>query len=42
MKRSEINAALKEPEAVREKYHCYLPPLLSLHPGRVADQGPRI
>ena len=26
MKRSEINKALKELEAMCEKYHCYLPP----------------
>ena len=26
MKRSEINKALKEPEAMCEKNHCYLPP----------------
>ena len=26
MKRSEVNKALRELEAMCEKYHCYLPP----------------
>ncbi len=32
MKRSEINAALREPEAVCKKYHCYLPPFCHFIP----------
>lgn len=40
MKRSEVNKALRELEAMCEKYHCYLPPLLPLHPRGVGNQGP--
>lgn len=32
MKRSEINKALKELEAMCEKYHCYLPPFCHMTP----------
>ena len=32
MKRSEINKALKELEAMCEKYHCYLPPFCHFTP----------
>ena len=32
MKRSEINAALRELEAMCEKEHCYLPPFCSFTP----------
>ena len=32
MKRSQINKALKELEAMCEKYHCYLPPFCHFTP----------
>ena len=32
MKRSEINKALKELEAMCEKHHCYLPPFCHFTP----------
>ena len=32
MKRSEVNKALKELEAMCEKYHCYLPPFCHFTP----------
>ena len=39
MKRSEINKALKELEAVCEKYHCYLPPFCHFTPEEWQDIG---
>lgn len=36
MKRSEINKALKELEAMCKKEHCYLPPFCHFTPGAVA------
>lgn len=39
MKRSEINAALKELEAMCEKYHCFLPPFCHFTPEEWAQKG---
>ena len=39
MKRSEINKALKELEAVCQKYHCYLPPFCHFTPEEWAKKG---
>ena len=39
MKRSEINKALKELEAVCRKYHCYLPPFCHFTPEEWAEKG---
>ena len=39
MKRSEINKALKEFEAVCEKYHCYLPPFCHFTPEQWENIG---
>ena len=41
MKRSEINKALNELEAMCEKYHCYLPPFCHFTPEEwMADKYP--
>lgn len=39
MKRSQINAALKELEAMCEKYHCYLPPFCHFTPEEWQTKG---
>ena len=39
MKRSEINKALKELEAVCQKYHCYLPPFCHFTPEEWETKG---
>lgn len=39
MKRSEINAALKEMEAVCAREHCYLPPFCSFMPDEWKSKG---
>ena len=39
MKRSEINKALKELEAMCEKYHCYLPPFCHVTPAEWQEIG---
>ena len=39
MKRSEINKALKELEAMCEKYHCYLPPFCHFTPEEWQNKG---
>ena len=39
MKRSEINKALKELEAMCEKHHCYLPPFCHFTPEEWAEKG---
>ena len=39
MKRSEINAALKELEAMCGKYHCYLPPFCHFTPEEWKSKG---
>ena len=39
MKRSEINKALKELEAMCEKYHCYLPPFCHFTPEEWESKG---
>lgn len=39
MKRSEINAIIKELEAMCAKYHCYLPPFLSFTPDEWKTKG---
>ena len=39
MKRSEINAALRELEAMCEKYHCYLPPFCHFTPEQWQEIG---
>ena len=39
MKRSEINAALKELEAMCEKHHCYLPPFCHFTPEQWQGKG---
>ena len=39
MKRSEINKALKELEAMCEKYHCYLPPFCHMTPAQWQNAG---
>ena len=39
MKRSEINAALRELEAMCAKEHCYLPPFCSFTPEQWEDVG---
>lgn len=39
MKRSEINKALKELEAMCQKYHCYLPPFCHFTPAEWAEKG---
>ena len=40
MKRSEINAALKELEAACEKYSCFLPPFCGFTPEEWQEKGP--
>lgn len=42
MKRSKINKALKELEAMCQKYHCYLPPFCHFTPRTVAEHRPRV
>ena len=39
MKRSEINKALRELEAMCKKYHCYLPPFCSFTPDEWQSKG---
>ena len=39
MKRSEINKALRELEALCEKYHCYLPPFCHFTPEEWKTKG---
>lgn len=39
MKRSEINKALRELEAMCEKYHCYLPPFCHFTPAQWQTVG---
>ena len=39
MKRSEINKALKELEAMCAKYKCYLPPFCSFTPEEWQEKG---
>ena len=39
MKRSQINAALKELESMCEKYHCYLPPFCHFTPADWQTKG---
>ena len=39
MKRSEVNAALRELEAMCEKYHCYLPPFCHFTPEQWQEMG---
>ena len=39
MKRSEINKALKELEAMCQKYYCYLPPFCHFTPEQWKDKG---
>lgn len=39
MKRSQINAALKELEAMCEKHHCYLPPFCHFTPEEWQEKG---
>ena len=39
MKRSEINNALRELEAMCEKYHCYLPPFCHFTPAEWEGKG---
>ena len=39
MKRSKINQALKELEAMCQKYHCYLPPFCHFTPEQWQDIG---
>ncbi|MCI8524885.1 MAG: D-lyxose/D-mannose family sugar isomerase [Oscillospiraceae bacterium] len=39
MKRSEINAALRELEAMCQKYHCYLPPFCHFTPADWQSKG---
>ena len=39
MKRSEINRALRELEAMCEKYHCYLPPFCHFTPEQWQEIG---
>ena len=39
MKRSEINKALKELEAMCEKEHCYLPPFCHFTPEQWQEIG---
>ncbi len=39
MKRSEINAALRELEAMCQKYHCYLPPFCHFTPEEWKKKG---
>ena len=39
MKRSEVNAALRELEAMCEKYHCYLPPFCHFTPQQWQEIG---
>lgn len=39
MKRSQINRALREMEAMCAKYHCYLPPFCHFTPEEWADKG---
>ena len=39
MKRSEVNAALRELEAMCEKYHCYLPPFCHFTPEQWQEIG---
>ena len=42
MKRSKINKALKELEAMCQKYHCYLPPFCHFTPRPGAEHRPRV
>ena len=39
MKRSQINKALKDLEAMCEKYHCYLPPFCHITPEQWRSKG---
>ena len=39
MKRSEVNKALRELEAMCEAYHCYLPPFCHFTPKEWEDKG---
>ena len=39
MKRSEVNKALRELEAMCEKYHCYLPPFCHFTPEEWETKG---
>ena len=39
MKRSEVNKALRELEAMCEKYHCYLPPFCHFTPDEWKNKG---
>ena len=39
MKRSQINQALRELEAMCQKYHCYLPPFCHFSPADWAQKG---
>ena len=39
MKRSEINKALKELEAMCAKYKCYLPPFCNFTPEEWQEKG---
>ena len=39
MKRSEVNKALRELEAMCEKYHCYLPPFCHFTPDQWQNIG---
>ena len=39
MKRSKVNAALRELEAMCEKYHCYLPPFCHFTPEQWEEKG---
>ena len=40
MKRSEVNKALRELEAMCEKYYCYLPPFCHFTPEERDTQSP--
>ena len=42
MKRSEINAALREMEQMVREYRFALPPLLRIHAGGVGGEGARL
>lgn len=42
MKRSEINKALKELEAMCAKYKCYLPPFCNFTPEEWQEKGSRV
>ena len=39
MKRSQVNAALRELEAMCEKYHCFLPPFCHFTPEQWQEIG---